>query len=379
MTLRFTSVFHKLVDAVTKDKKLIVLYGGSSSSKTISILQYLMLYGLKYPNKRITIGGESLPILKKTIIPDLKQKVFKEAWDDSLYNKTDMVYSLPNGSVINFIPADDANRWHGMRSDITYFDELYNIPEAVFQQASIRTSERIFASFNPVSRFYITKYWDDASCCKLHSTYLDNPFLSDTIISALETRISKDSNFKNVYLLGLWGNLEGLVFKEHTNWDIVDKLPESGRDIIGLDFGYTNDPTAIVRVRYYNGDIYLDEIAYQKGLLNSNIYSLLPNNKIIADSAEPKSIDEIANMGADIHPAVKGAGSINAGINLLKEFKIYITSNSINIIKEFRNYSWAKDKDGVSINKPVDAYNHSIDALRYAVKDMLSGKNIKFI
>lgn len=383
MILKFTKVFYDILEAVNEDKKLIISYGGSSSSKSISILQYLYLYALKYKHKRITVGAESVTVLKKTVIPDMIEHVFGDTYEESRFNKTDMIYTFPTGTIMQFVSCDNESRWHGLRSHITYFDEVFYVPQKVFQQASIRTSERVFVSFNPVSEFWITDYFDQHTTSVLHSTYKDNPFLSDTIISALEERISKDDNFRRVYVEGLWGSLEGLIFEEGVNWQITDTMPDTYQNrVIGLDWGYSNDPNAAIDIMFSNGELWVNEILYEKKLINSEIYSKLSdaaNIRIVADSAEPKSIEDLKRLGLNIYPSQKGKDSINNGINLIKEFKLNVTRNSINLIKELRNYSWSKDKEGNQLNKPIDNWNHGIDALRYGVYDMLNKRVIKFI
>lgn len=373
-----TSVFYDIVKAVGQNKKLIVLYGGSSSSKTISILQYLLLYALKYPNKRITISSESLPILKKTIIPDLKQNVMLGVWNDANFNSTDMTYKFPNGSYFQFVPADDSARWHGLRSHVVYFDELFYIKEDIFKQASIRTSELVFASFNPVSKFYITDYWEDKQAAILHSTYKDNPYLSDTIVSALTERISKDENFRRVYLEGKWGNLEGVIFTEGIDWIKWDEFPDKyERRVLGLDFGY-NHPAAIVDVRLAEEELYVKEVLYKSKLTNQDIAPYI-DYIVVADSADPKGIEELKRLGKTVKAASKPADSVFNGIQLMKQFKIRIHKNSVNLINELRNYKWDEDKNGKTIDKPVKAFDDAIDATRYAVDNLFNRKNIFFV
>jgi len=324
-----------------------------------------------------------LPVLKKTVIPDIRQHIMAGYWDDKNWNGTDMIYRFPNGTVFQFIPSDSEDRWHGLRSHIVYFDELFYIKKSIFMQASIRTSERIFASFNPVSKFWITDFWDDKETEILHSTYKDNPYLSETVINALETRISKDENFRRVYLLGQWGSLEGLIFKEGVHWDIIpdEVYPlEYKKRVVGLDFGYSIDPAAMVDVRYQNGEIWLDELLYKREMLNSDLFTMINKDmRVVADSAEPKSIAELKMMGADVRPSVKGKDSINSGISLIKEFRIHVTASSVNMIKELRSYRWDENRQGETLTKPIDDWNHLCDATRYALGDMMNGKIIKFI
>lgn len=379
MTLEFTGVFNRIL--ANRDKRYWILYGGSSSSKSVSVLQYLTLYAYKYKDKRITLSAESLPVIKKTVFEDWKQLVMQDTFNPARFNKSEMRYTFPTGTVFNFVPADDESRWHGMRQDIVYFDELYNIPQTVFNQADIRTKDRVIASFNPTASFWIQDMFEDTDVAVMHSTYKDNPFVEQAIINALEKRIKTDRNFYNVYVLGQFGSLEGLVFHEGINWKVTDEYPEVYKKrVIGSDFGYTNDPSVALDIRFSNGELYVREIYYNTGMLNSDISDKLLPLKVrsVFDSAEPKSIAELRKSGLDAHPSQKGPDSIRNGIDLLKQYKINITKDSVNTIKEMRNYSWAEDKEGTLLNKPNDSFNHSIDSLRYGVWDMFNRKNVFF-
>lgn len=304
------------------DKRYIIAYGGSSSSKSISILQLLTLYALRNTNKRITISSESLPVLKKTIIPDWRDIVMQDMYDSNSFNKTDMIYTFPTGTVFQFVPADDAARWHGLRQHIVYFDELFYIKKSIYDQADIRTSEKVISSFNPAAMFWIADNFEDESTYVDHSTYKDNPYISQPIINALEKRIATDENFYNVYVLGLWGSLEGLIFKENVHWSVCDEMPKDfKREILGLDFGYSVDPAAIIHVMYSNGELWLDEILYAREHTNEDLSKYL-TGATVADSAEPKSIAELRRLGIEVHASVKGKDSINNGIQLMKQFKI---------------------------------------------------------
>lgn len=379
-TFKLTNVFNRLVNAAV-DNKYLILYGGSSSSKTISILQYATLYAIKHPASRITLSAESMPVIKKTIYADWRDIVMGDAYDKDAFNKTEMQYVFPNGSVFNFVPADDYTRFKAMRQDICYFDEVNHIPKAIYDQADIRTSKKLISSFNPAAYFWLGDNFEDASTAVIHSTYKDNPYLEQTIIDSLEKRILTDKNFYNVYVLGKWGSLEGLVFEEFVNWDVTDTYPNDYKKrIIAGDFGYTNDPTVILDIRYANDELWIDEIAYKTGLLNSDIAMILRSldYRTVFDSAEPKSIADIKNGGIDIHGALKGKDSINNGIALLKDYKINVTKRSINTIKELRNYNWQVDKEGTMLNKPIDYFNHSIDAMRYGAFDIFNRRNVFF-
>lgn len=364
------------------NSRYIIAYGGSSSSKSISILQKLTLYALANKKKRITISAESLPVLKKTVLPDWKQHVMTDLYNPKALNKQDMVYTFPSGSIFQFVPADDAARWHGLRQDIVYFDELFYIKKDIYDNADIRTEFKVISSFNPVSKFWITDNFDDPNTYVDHSTYKDNPYLKQSIIDALEKRIKTDENFYNVYVLGKFGSLEGLIFDEGKNWNKTTDWPkEYKKRVIAGDFGYSVDPTAILDIRFSGGIIYVKELAYKTELLNSDIAGIIKplETRTVFDSAEPKSIAEIRKHGVDIYPSQKGRDSINNGIDLIKQFNVKIHNSSLNLIKELRNYSWAIDRQGQQLGKPIERYNHAIDALRYGIFDLFNRKEIKFI
>lgn len=374
----FTKVFYDLVEAA-KDNRYLILYGGSSSSKSISILQWLTLYAFKHKNKRIAIIGESFPVLRKTVIPDWQLHVMKELFVPTRFNYGEMVYTFPTGSKIMFMPGDTESRFHGMRSDIAYFDEIFYVKKQIFDQVDIRCNEKVFCSFNPTSEFWIKDNFDDPKTSVMHSTYRDNKFITQNIKDALEKRASKDENFHRVYNLGQWGSLEGMIFEEGQHWSVVDKVPiDSKKNFLGLDFGYSVDPAAIIDVHYSQGELWLDELVYEREMLNPELLPFL-KKPTIADSAEPKSIAELRNAGVNIIGAKKGADSIRNGLSLMKQFKINITKRSINLIKEFRNYRWAQNRQGERETRPIDDWNHGIDAVRYVTLHMFNEKNVFFV
>jgi len=278
-------------------------------------------------------------------------------------------------SFIEFFGADSEDKVRGPRRDILFLNECNNIKQSTFDQLEVRTKERIYLDYNPVQEFWIHElmsYRDDYDY--IHSTYKDNDLLDERIIKSIEQR-KHIRNWWRVYGEGQTGQLEGLVFDE---WQQVDKSPDHCKwELYGLDFGYTNDPTSIIKVGYFNGALYADEYLYQTGLTNNDIAKFIKNHKmnlVIADSAEPKSIEEIYRHGINIKGAQKGKDSINFGIDLMKDYPIKVTKRSTNLIKELRNYSWQVDKEGKKINKPIDLYNHGVDSFRYATMYQLAGK-----
>ena len=378
ITFKATKVYKRIRQA-WNDNRYIIAYGGSSSSKSITILQLLTIYALKHSGKRVTISSESLPVLKKTVIPDWRSIVMQDMYDPKCFNLTDMTYKFPSGSIFQFVPGDDPARWHGLRSNVVYFDEVFHIKKGIYDQADIRTSEKVISSFNPAAQFWLCDNFHDPVTYVDHSTYHDNPYITQPIVDALEKRISTDKNFYDVYVLGKFGSLEGLIFAEGVNWDVTQEWPEDfKKEVYGLDFGYSVDPAALVHIRYSNGELYIKELVYKREMLNSDIAPYL-DIKTVADSAEPKSIAELQRLGKHVIASVKGADSINNGIQQMKTFKINIHEDSINMIKEMRQYTWQEDRHGERLTKPVDTNNHAIDASRYAIKDMFSERNIFFV
>jgi len=216
-------------------------------------------------------------------------------------------------------------------------------------------------------------------CDFFKTTYLDNPFLEDTLVEEIERLKEVDDNYWQVYGLGERGRSKALIF----NHDQIDTIPSDAKfKAYGLDFGYSNDPTALVSIWEKDRYLYIDELIYKTGMTNQDISNELKSlgidkrDIIWADSSEPKSIEEIHRMGFNIRPVTKGRDSIDVGIDIMRRFKLTITSRSVNLIKEFRNYKYIEDKNGKVTNKPLDAFNHGVDASRYAAMMTFSRPNV---
>lgn len=364
------------------DARIICIYGGSSASKTISALQYLtVLASSSITPLTVTIVGESLPVVKKTVLRDWQRLVMKEAFKPYKFNKVDYTYYFDNRSLFQFMSADDARRFHGIRQDFTMIDEAYNVSHEVFDQLEIRTRRQVILTWNPVSPFWATRLQDlRKDVAVIHSTYMDNPYLEQSFREALEIRAKTDPNFHRVYVLGEYGTLEGLIFKEGEHWNKCTEMPDTyKRGLFVLDFGFTQDPTAILEIRYSDGKYWINELLYKPGMHNDEIYKFLSplasNKEVIADAAEPKSISELRRMRLNIIPAQKGPDSVKFGISTMQSSQMMITETSDNTIKELRNYSYQKDKHGELIEKPIDAWNHSIDAIRYGITHLKQRPN----
>ena len=300
------------------------------------------------------------------------------------YNRTFLTYTFTNGSYIEFFSADQEDKVRGPRRHILYVNECNNITFDTYHQLAIRTSQSIWVDFNPSNEFWVyEELKPDADTEWLTLTYQDNEGLPDSIKKEIEKakvkayknpdgNILDPNNIKNkfwdnwwkVYGLGLLGSLDGVIF---TNWEQIDEVPKEAELLgIGLDFGYTNDPTAAIEVYKWNGKRILNQIIFQPGLLNFQIAERLPKGvKVIADSSEPKSIEEIKRFDIDIKGATKGPDSVMFGIQAMQTQEYLITKNSVDLIKEFRQYCWDTDKTGKKLNQPIDTFNHGIDAVRY--------------
>lgn len=373
MTYKSTTAVSKILEM---KKRLKIIQGGSSAGKTIAIL--LILIDIAQSSKEkilISIVSESFPHLKRGAIRDFLNIMEGHGYyKEANWNRTDFIYNFETGSQIEFFSADNADKVRGPRRDILFLNEANNIPYETYTQLAIRTNQDIYIDYNPVAEFWVhTDLIPSIDHDFVILTYKDNEGLPQAIVQELESRIGR-KGWWQVYGLGQLGEVEGKIYKD---WQIIDSIPHEARlERRGLDFGYTNDPSAIIDVYYYNGGYILDEILYKKGQSNRQLADVILNTEkdclVIADSAEPKSIDEIKLYGVNIFPAVKGSGSISTGIQFVQGQKISVTKRSVNLIGEYRNYLWKIDKNGKIINEPEGGYDHALDAVRYALNSILS-------
>ncbi len=360
--------------------RLRVVQGGSSAGKTIAILLVLIDHAQSQKGtKLISIVSESVPHLKRGAIRDFLNIMQEQGYYKEVnWNRTDFIYTFETGNKIEFFSADSADKVRGPRRDILFLNEANNISYETYTQLAIRTNEYIYIDYNPVAEF-----WVHEEIIPNHKhdfiilTYKDNEGLPQAIVQELESR-QNNKMWWQVYGLGQLGVIETRIYK---NWQMIDEIPFGARlERFWLDYGYSNDPTAIGALYYYDGGYILDEIAYQKGMLNKQIADtiLLQEQKglTIADSAEPKSNDEIRLYGVNILPAIKGPGSITKGIQFVQSKRISVTKRSVNLIKEYRNYVWITDKNGIIINEPMDLNNHHMDGIRYAFNSLNVGNGI---
>ena len=308
-------------------------------------------------------------------------------YQEELYNRTLLRYDFPHGSYIEFFSADQSDKMRGARRDVLFVNEANNIAWEAYHQLAIRTRTAIYIDYNPVREFWAhTELMHDPDAEFLLVTYKDNQALDPAIIREIEKAKTKAetsaywANWWKVYGLGQVGTLQGAIYGD---FSVVEGIDPSTMKFVayGLDWGFSNDPTALVAVYRRGDDLFVHELLYNRGLTNSDIAAKLKEFgitrawEIVADSAEPKSIEEIYRLGFNIKPAEKGPDSVRQGIDIVKRFNLHITKDSTNLIKELRSYTWATDKDGRDTGVPIDSFNHACDALRYVALNKLRVSN----
>jgi len=369
-------------DVKNSTKRICVLQGGTRSGKTYSILLALIEFAYKNKGKNlyITIARQTFPSLRGTAMRDFFEILKKEnLYDERLHNKSNHLYSL-YGNYFEFISCDSEIKIRGRQRSILFMNECNEFSMDTFIQLSLRTTYKIIIDFNPSDEFHwlYSQIIDaDRDDVDFHiSTYKDNPFLNEATIQEIERLKETDENLWRVFGEGQRGVATETIFP---SFNIIDDVPDNAKEVaLGLDFGFSADPTSLVKIYRHDLDLYIDELLYERGLTNQDIANKIKHLgidrsiEIFADSSEPKSIEEIFRMGGiNIKGAKKGADSIRIGIDVMKRHKLNITKRSENTIKEFRNYKWIKDKNNDITNKPVDSNNHTIDAVRYVCLNKL--------
>ena len=393
--LQFSKVFWKIYDACQDKPRYISNKGGTRSTKTYSTLQFLYILIPKVDKSGdiTSVVSESFPHLKKGAIRDFENIVGHPLKGDSHWNETDHTWTFDNGAKLEFFSVDNAAKVHGSQRKRLFINEANHIEYEIFRQLAVRTSSIIFIDYNPASVCWIQKNIECRDNCTLiKSTYKDNPFLSPEQIAEIESN-KDDVNWWKVYGQGVEGTLDGLIY----DFEQIDALPPKGADkpesqktdeekyadslteIHGLDFGFTNDPTARVKilVDHKRKHLYVQEQCYRTHMQNKHIIEDLRSQgigrytEVYADCAEPKSIADIRDGGFNVIACDKDApvksDKLKFQLQWMQGWKLFVTKDSLNLIEELRNYTWAKDKDGTLLNQPIDKFNHLLDALRYAV------------
>lgn len=390
-------------DAVTATHKLLKLNkriraaaGGTSASKTISILLILIDKAISTANNGdqllISIVSESLPHLKRGVMRDflniMEGHGYFQKYGEQAWNRTDFIFTFGPGVKIEFFGVDSPDKVRGPRRDILFMNEANNCPFDSFEQLEVRTKDEIWLDWNPTNEFWFyTKILNNPNVDYVKNnvdfltlTYKDNESLDKNIVDTIESR-KHNTQWWNVYGLGQLGEVEGKIY---TGWAFIDAVPHEARlERLGLDFGYANDPAVLVALYYYNGGYIVKELLHRPGMSNRRIAdyilnSAFPNALVIGDSAEPKSIAEMQEYGINIIGANKGAGSVYQGIQYVQDQRMSVTKGSLNVIESYRNYMWKVDKKTGDVvgsetgGKPTPnhMYSDAMDAIRYAMEAM---------
>lgn len=363
-------------------KRLKIIQGGSAAGKTIAVILIFIDRCQCEKNKLFSIVSESMPHLKRGAIRDfLNIMENQKYYSEEKWNRTDFIYTFETGSRLEFFSADQSSKVRGPRRDNLFINEANNINLETYTQLAIRTNEYIYLDYNPVSEFWVHEdILEKQDNDFIILTYKDNEGLAQSIVKEIESRKGL-KNFWQVYGLGQLGEIEGKIYN---GWKIIDEIPHEAKlQRYGLNFGYTNHPAGLVAIYLYNGGYIIDEILYGRGLTNQNIADTLKNHDkalVVADSAEPKSIDEIKSYGINIIGCKKKVnqiyGSLDIGsegsyvkwsIGIVQAEKVSMTSRSVNVIKEYRNYLWLVDKNGRVMNVPEEPFHYIMDAVRYGI------------
>lgn len=366
---------------MTKRKR--VIQGGTSSGKTYGIIPILIDYATKNSRQRITIVAESIPAVKDGAVKIFKDIMFEtNRWIESHWIGNPMEYTFANGTIIQFKSFDSVGKAKASgKRDVLFLNEANHISFEIADALMIR-SKQTWIDFNPDNEFWAhTEVMPEHNAEFLLLTYKDNEAIPPETLEDLQIKIEKAKtsdywkNWCRVYVDGEIGSLQGTVFE---NWQQCDAIPNEAEFIAyGMDFGFTNDPSTLIAVYRYNGELYINELIYQTKLTNSDLIIKLrelgikPHEMIVADSAEPKSIEDLRRAQFRVEGAKKGADSIRNSIDTLQAFKLNVTKYSVNLIKELRNYKWVTDNDGKPTSQPIDSYNHAIDAIRYVALNRL--------
>lgn len=378
-----TKIYRRIEEARAQGYTTISAQGSSRSSKTYNIVIWLVLRCYQTPGTTVSVVRKTLTAARRSVLRDFKEIMINaNLWKERNFKKGEFIYYFDNGSWIEFFGADDEQKLRGSKRKILYVNEGNELSFIEWQQLQMRTTMLSIIDYNP-------SFTEDHWICDLNkeektfhfiSTYKDNPFLEQKVIDEIESLQWKNPTLWRVYGLGLQAIIEGLIFE---NVEYIDEIPlwVKRQGFIGMDFGYTHDPTAIEEVWVYDNALYIDEVIYQTKMLTGEIIGVLKehrqssgyNFKIISESADPRMVDEIYNAGLDIHAVHKYPGSIMAGITKMLGMKIYVTKRSTNITKEFKNYTYRQDKEGHWLNEPAGGFDHAIDGIRYVVLSEVLG------
>lgn len=383
MKIQTTIVYRKVDNALKKGYTTISAQGSSRSSKTYNICIFLIVYLLSHPNTSCSIVRATVPAIKGSVLRDVKEILIKMGiWREQMLNKSELVLTFDNGSFIEFFSTDNEQKIRGRKRHVLYVNEANEIDFISWQQLKMRTTLFTIIDYNPsfTDEHWINTINKEEKTYHFITTYKDNPFLEQTIIDELESLKTKNESLWRIYGLGLRAVVQGLVFP---NINIIDEIPNYAKRYrwLGMDLGYSSDPTSIVDVCISGDSMYIDEVCYNTKMGYNDIISAIKGwekkekrkFEVISESADPRLIDEVYAGGINVKPVHKYAGSIKAGIMKMQGMNIYVTKRSTNVKKEFDNYVYKQDKEGKFLDEPIDKWNHCIDAIRYIILEKVLG------
>jgi len=377
LTVRTSVVYDYLLKS---GKRITVMQGGARSGKTYNILLFFVIKLLNETGKVLTVCRDSLPSIKGSVLRDFLDILLKmEIYSEDNHNKTENTYVL-NGNLIEFVSVDQPHKIRGRRRNYLFLNEANELNYDSWMQLVFRTEEKIVLDYNPSDEYHwIYEQVVPRDDCDFYiTTYLDNPFISKELIDEIERLELADVNYWRVYGLGQRGISQDTIY---THWQMCKEMPGKGEVFYGQDFGY-NVESALVKVEFYEGAMYWEEMLYQTRLTTNDLideYRILGihrSDEIYADSAEPKTIEEIARAGYNIQEADK---EVLEGIRMIKSMPLYITERSTNIMKEIKNYKWKVDRDGKRLDEPVKFRDHAMDAGRYGVFTKLTQPQMSWV
>ena len=367
---------------IDSSRRICILQGGTRSGKSYSALQWILVRALSEPNMVFSIVRKSFPSMRVSIMRDWIS-ILKDLgiWDDSSWSATEHIYTFDNGTIVEFMSIDNAEKRKGTSRDYLFVDEINELSREDYFQLFIRTRKKTIVAYNPsfgTNNYIFTEIQTHPEADLYISTFQDNPYLDKQIVEEIERLKEINPDYYKIYGMGLPGNNVGTIF----SINLIEEVPENAEFVaFGLDYGFTVDPTSLVAIWKRDKDLFIDELIYEKGMVTSDIAQRLVDlevgrEEIWADSAEPRLNEELYRLGFNVKAVRKGKDSIKLGIDLMMQYRLVVTKRSKNIVKEFGEYVWCVDKSGNFENKPVDYSNHAIDAIRYVCMERLNAKKI---
>ena len=368
LEIKHTNVLTRNMDALEdKSIRFIVNQGSTRSSKTYSLCQLVIIYCLQNKGKIVSIVRKSFPSLRSTVMRDMIDILTEYGlYSESRHNKTEQIFTFPNGSKVEFFSLDDAQKIRGRKRDLLWCNESNELSFEEFNQLNFRTSEKLFFDFNPSD----TEHWlydllEKQDAVLVHSTYKDNTFLPLQLVKEIEDLINVDQDYYNIYALGLPSKSNHVIYNHQKVFDLA---PTPQETIYGLDFGYQH-PTALIRCDFFDNEVFVTEVLYESYLTTDELIermallNISKTHTIVADYARPEIIEQIRRAGYNIHNAIK---NVKEGIDAVKSISLNYHFESKNIAREFRNYKWKVINDKMQ-DEPVKLHDDAMDSIRYAV------------